>query len=137
MYRFCHHNLWKLIWCLHFYLYWIAFKLYLPLHNYLKWWLWSITHSPWNIEVFLECKDALDDPGGVYRNSDSLLLVRVTIKHTLCEMGDYWQLILWICNHNGSAWNKRIQWIILLNDQKIIGNNLSTELDPKMYSVSV
>ena len=53
-------------------LYWIAFKLHLPLHNYLKWWLWSITHSSWNIEVFLGCKDALDDPGGVYRNSDGL-----------------------------------------------------------------
>ena len=55
-------------------LYWIAFKLYLPLHNYLKWWLWSITHSSWNIEVFMGCKDALDDPDGVYRNSDGLLV---------------------------------------------------------------
>ena len=55
-------------------LHWITFKLYLPLHNYLKWWLWSITHSSWNIEVFLGCKDALDDPDGVYRNSDGLLV---------------------------------------------------------------
>ena len=70
------HVLWKLIWEI-FYtftsiwekfmkinmtsalLYWIAFKLYLPLHNYLKWWLWSITHSSWNIEGFMGCKDAL------------------------------------------------------------------------------
>ena len=55
-------------------LYWIAFKLYLQLHNYLKYWLWSITHISWNIEVFLRCKDALGDPGGVYHNSDGLLV---------------------------------------------------------------
>ena len=65
---------------------WIAFKLYLPLHNYLKWWLWSITHSSWNIEVFLGCKDALGDPGGVYRNLDGLLVKVEPRSLTLAEL---------------------------------------------------